>query len=62
MLPAPMDFREAGAQRDVALGGQQTGWLNSFFYRSDWLLLLHAQAPIIESMAWNYGFEVFGYW
>ncbi len=50
--------REAGAQRDVALGevAKRAGLF--FFYRSD-CPYCHAQAPIIESMALNYGFEVF---
>ncbi len=50
--------REAGAQRDIALGevAKRAGLF--FFYRSD-CPYCHAQAPIIESMALNYGFEVF---
>ncbi|EOW9308319.1 thioredoxin family protein [Vibrio cholerae] len=50
--------REAGAQRDVALGeiAKRAGLF--FFYRSD-CPYCHAQAPIIESMALNYGFKVF---
>ena len=50
--------RVAGAKRDVALGeiAKRAGLF--FFYRSD-CPYCHAQAPIIESMALNYGVEVF---